>query len=97
MICSSVEHEVRCVQRKLLLEALAEELPSGTIRYSSKVVSLEESGSLMLLHLADGTILRTKVPVYMYFRNYSNDSILNLIYLTAKSSVKNIKIELRSR
>ncbi|XP_042979786.1 monooxygenase 2-like isoform X3 [Carya illinoinensis] len=54
------EHEVRCVQRKLLLEALAEELPSGTIRYSSKVVSLEESGSVMLVHLADGTILRTK-------------------------------------
>ncbi|KAG7978305.1 hypothetical protein I3843_05G076100 [Carya illinoinensis] len=57
------EHEVRCVQRKFLLEALAEELPSGTIRYSSKVVSLEESGSLMLVHLADGTILRTKVLI----------------------------------
>ncbi|KAF5449006.1 hypothetical protein F2P56_029495 [Juglans regia] len=57
------EHEVRCVKRKLLLEALAEELPSGTIRYSSKVVCLEESGSLMLVHLADGTILRTKVLI----------------------------------
>ncbi|XP_041009986.1 monooxygenase 2-like [Juglans microcarpa x Juglans regia] len=57
------EHEVRCVQRKLLMETLEEELPSGTIRYSSKVVSVEESGSLMLVHLADGTILRTKVLI----------------------------------
>ncbi|KAB1219997.1 6-hydroxynicotinate 3-monooxygenase [Morella rubra] len=53
-------HEVRCVQRKLLLEALANELPSGTIRYSSKVVSIEESGFYKLVHLADGTILKTK-------------------------------------
>ncbi|KAF5449004.1 hypothetical protein F2P56_029493 [Juglans regia] len=57
------KHEVRCVQRKLLMETLEEELPSGTIRYSSKVVSVEESGSLMLVHLADGTILRTKVLI----------------------------------
>ncbi|KAF5449005.1 hypothetical protein F2P56_029494, partial [Juglans regia] len=62
VICSS-KHEVRCVQRKLLMETLEEELPSGTIRYSSKVVSVEESGSLMLVHLADGTILRTKVLI----------------------------------
>ncbi|KAB1200626.1 putative disease resistance RPP13-like protein 1 [Morella rubra] len=56
-------HEVRCVQRKLLLEALANELPSGTIRYSSKVVSIEESGFYKLVHLADGTILKTKVLI----------------------------------
>uniref|UniRef100_A0A2N9HHK3 FAD-binding domain-containing protein n=1 Tax=Fagus sylvatica TaxID=28930 RepID=A0A2N9HHK3_FAGSY len=35
---SNGEHEVRCVKRRLLLEALAKELPSGTIRFSSKVV-----------------------------------------------------------
>ncbi|XP_059434537.1 monooxygenase 2-like [Corylus avellana] len=57
------DHEVRCVQRKLLLEALANELPSGTIRFSSKVVNVEESGFHKLVHLADGTILRTKVLI----------------------------------
>ncbi|XP_059435114.1 monooxygenase 2-like [Corylus avellana] len=57
------EHEIRCVQRKLLLESLAKELPIGTIRYSSKVVSIEESGFYKLLHLADGTILKTKVLI----------------------------------
>ncbi|XP_062176630.1 monooxygenase 2-like isoform X2 [Alnus glutinosa] len=56
-------HEVRCLQRKLLLEALSNELPSGTIRFSSKVVSVEESGFYKLVHLADGTILKTKVLI----------------------------------
>ncbi|GMY05410.1 monooxygenase 2-like isoform X2 [Fagus crenata] len=62
MMCSG-DHEVRCVNRKLLLEALAKELPSGTIRFSSKVVSIEESGFYKLVHLADGTILKTKVLI----------------------------------
>ncbi|KAG2706045.1 hypothetical protein I3760_05G085800 [Carya illinoinensis] len=56
-------HEIRCVQRQLLLETLAKELPSGTVRYSSKVVSIEESGFYKLVHLADGTILKTKVLI----------------------------------
>jgi len=43
------------------LEALANELPSGTIRYLSKVVALEESGFYKILHLADGTTIKTKV------------------------------------
>lgn len=69
VIMSSGEHEVRCVQRKLLLEALERELPSGTIRFSSKVVSIEESGFFKLVHLADGTILKTKVKAM--YSNYS--------------------------
>ncbi|XVE48829.1 hypothetical protein DITRI_Ditri01bG0033800 [Diplodiscus trichospermus] len=55
--------EIRFVQRNLLLEALAKELPSGTIRLSSKVVCIEESGFYKKLHLADGTILKTKVLI----------------------------------
>ncbi|XP_062081570.1 monooxygenase 2-like [Humulus lupulus] len=57
------DHEVRCVVRKVLLEALSKELPSGTIRFSSKVVAIEDSGFSKLLHLADGTIIRTKVLI----------------------------------
>ncbi|XP_075672487.1 monooxygenase 2-like [Castanea sativa] len=56
-------HEIRCVKRKKLLEALAKELPSGTIRYSSKVVCIEESGFFKLVHLSDGTIIKTKVLI----------------------------------
>ncbi|KAK2991118.1 hypothetical protein RJ640_026488 [Escallonia rubra] len=56
-------HEVRCVKRKELLETLEKELPSGTIRFSSKVVSIESSGHQTLVHLADDTTLRTKVLI----------------------------------
>ncbi|XP_028751896.1 monooxygenase 3-like [Neltuma alba] len=56
-------HEVRCIRRQLLLEALANELPRGTIRYSSKVVAIEESGFTKLVHLADGTVIKTKVLI----------------------------------
>ncbi|XP_059649972.1 monooxygenase 2-like [Cornus florida] len=56
-------NEVRCVKRKLLVETLEKELPSGTVKYSSKVVSIEDSGYFKLLHLADGTILKAKVLI----------------------------------
>ncbi|XP_020212038.1 monooxygenase 2 isoform X2 [Cajanus cajan] len=55
--------EVRCVKRKLMLEALANELPSGTIRYKSKVVAIQESGFYKIAHLADGTTIKTKVLI----------------------------------
>ncbi|KAJ1436322.1 hypothetical protein SESBI_04354 [Sesbania bispinosa] len=55
--------EIRCVRRQLMLEALANELPSGTIRYLSKVVAIEESGFFKILHLADGTTIKTKVLI----------------------------------
>ncbi|XP_028756381.1 monooxygenase 3 [Neltuma alba] len=54
-------HEIRCVLRQVMLEALANELPSGTIRFSSKLVAIEESGFSKLVHLADGTVIKTKV------------------------------------
>lgn len=57
------DHEVRCVKRKVLLEALAKELPSGTIRYSSRVVSIQESGFSKVLHLADNSVIKTKVVI----------------------------------
>ncbi|GAB4853138.1 hypothetical protein Ancab_017322 [Ancistrocladus abbreviatus] len=60
---TGVEHEVRCLRRKLLAETLSNELPSGTIRFSSQLVSIEESGHLKLLHLADGTTIKTKVLI----------------------------------
>uniref|UniRef100_A0ACD5ZUL0 Uncharacterized protein n=1 Tax=Avena sativa TaxID=4498 RepID=A0ACD5ZUL0_AVESA len=58
-------HEARCVQRNVLLQALEEELPRGTIRYSSKIVSIDQdTGSeAKILHLADGSMLRAKVLI----------------------------------
>lgn len=54
-------HELRCVRRDVLLQALEEELPRGTIRYSSNIVSIEEDGDAKILHLADGPVLTAKV------------------------------------
>ncbi|GMH26586.1 hypothetical protein Nepgr_028429 [Nepenthes gracilis] len=60
---TGMKHEVRCIRRKILLETMAKELPSGTIRFSSKMVSVEDSGGLKLVHLADGSILKAKVLI----------------------------------
>ncbi|XP_057773458.1 monooxygenase 2-like [Salvia miltiorrhiza] len=53
--------ESRCVRRTDLLELLERELPQGSVRYSSKIVCIEESGNFKLVHLSDGSIFRTKV------------------------------------
>ncbi|CAA3020826.1 zeaxanthin epoxidase, chloroplastic-like [Olea europaea subsp. europaea] len=55
--------EIRCVKRKDLLETLEKELPKGTIRYSSKLVSIEQSDNFKLVHLADGSVIKTKVLI----------------------------------
>ncbi|KAJ0967528.1 hypothetical protein J5N97_024445 [Dioscorea zingiberensis] len=62
------EMKLRCVHRKALLEALAEELPPNTIRFSSKLASiktenLNNSSLVYVLHLEDGSIIRTKVLI----------------------------------
>ncbi|XP_071687670.1 monooxygenase 2-like [Rutidosis leptorrhynchoides] len=56
-------YESRCVRRKDLMETLVNELPQGTIRYSSKVVSIDTEDHFKLVHLADGSILKTKVLI----------------------------------
>lgn len=59
-----------------MLEALAEELPKETIRFSSKVAAIEtqtqtqEDSSVAIIHLADGTSIRTKVINYHFFFFY---------------------------
>ncbi|KAF8364720.1 hypothetical protein HHK36_033304 [Tetracentron sinense] len=57
----------RTVHRRALLEALAEELPIDTIRFSSKPISIEthteEGSSITILRMEDGTIIKAKVLV----------------------------------
>ncbi|OEL27479.1 hypothetical protein BAE44_0011500 [Dichanthelium oligosanthes] len=63
------EVRVRLVDRKALLEALAEELPPGTVRFSSKLVSIDteraagHSSETTVLRLDDGTVIRAKVLI----------------------------------
>ncbi|XP_022685490.1 monooxygenase 2 isoform X2 [Setaria italica] len=63
MQAKSGPHEIRCVKRDFLLQTLENELPKGTIRYSSKIVAIEEDGNATVLHLADGSIIKTKVLI----------------------------------
>ncbi|KAK4492673.1 hypothetical protein RD792_003493 [Penstemon davidsonii] len=58
------DHEFRCVNRKVLMGTMEKELPKGTIRYSSKVVQIQDSGFYKSIHLADGKILKTKMFDY---------------------------------
>ncbi|OWM76401.1 monooxygenase 2-like [Punica granatum] len=57
----------RPLHRKALLQALADELPSDTIRFSSKLTSIEskvEDGNrISVLGLDDGTIIKAKVVI----------------------------------
>ncbi|GFP89061.1 fad-dependent urate hydroxylase [Phtheirospermum japonicum] len=57
------DHEVRRINRKVLIETLSDEHPKGIIRFSSKVVYIQDSGSFKSIHLADGNILKAKVLI----------------------------------
>ncbi|ERN12987.1 hypothetical protein AMTRI_Chr11g151410 [Amborella trichopoda] len=56
---------VRCVHRKALLQALADELPSRTIRFGCHVASIEtlSDSSFALIRLGDGSSIKTKVLI----------------------------------
>lgn len=70
-----------------MIEALENELPRGTIRFGAKIVSIEEEENLKLVHLADGSVLKTKVilllkPVnllYQYYREYTSPIYLSFV------------------
>ncbi|XP_062017051.1 monooxygenase 2-like [Rosa rugosa] len=57
----------RSVHRKALLEALAGELPVHSIRFSSKISSIEtqqhEGSSIAIVHVENGTVIKAKVLI----------------------------------
>ncbi|KAI4331993.1 hypothetical protein L6164_016936 [Bauhinia variegata] len=57
--------EFRCVRRRDLLEAMADCLPVGTIRFGCQVVSVEIDSKTLnpLLQLSDGSTLHAKVVI----------------------------------
>lgn len=59
--------EVRAVERGILLETLANQLPSDAIRFSSKLRQIEKTeGDETLLQLMDGTQLSAKVAITVF-------------------------------
>ncbi|KAI6673386.1 hypothetical protein NL676_001292 [Syzygium grande] len=57
--------EARCLRRSILLEALAGDLPSGTIRFGSQVLTIEmdPQTSYPILRLHDGSVIKAKVVI----------------------------------
>ncbi|ESR41110.1 FAD binding 3 domain-containing protein [Citrus sinensis] len=58
---------VRYIHRKKLLETLADELPDDTIHFSSKIAAINsethDALSPVIIHLADGTIVKARVLI----------------------------------
>ncbi|WCJ31661.1 FAD/NAD(P)-binding oxidoreductase family protein [Euphorbia peplus] len=58
---------LRSVHRRVLLQTLAEELPTDSIRFSSKLSAIgtqdEEGFPIPVLHLEDGTTIKAKVLI----------------------------------
>ncbi|KAB1210331.1 FAD-dependent urate hydroxylase [Morella rubra] len=65
--CSKRAREFSAVHRKALLEALAEDLPSGTIRFSSKVKSIEnqsqEGSEFAVIRMDNGASIKAKALI----------------------------------
>ena len=63
------------MHRKALLEALADALPTNSIRFSSKLTAVKTeshgSSSIVVIHMEDGTVIKAKVvlvycPLYRF-------------------------------
>ncbi|CAM6046107.1 unnamed protein product [Sphagnum compactum] len=59
-------HELRAIERRILLDALAEQLPLGTIRFNSRVKRITKVDGVQgvtQLELQDGTVYSSKIVV----------------------------------
>ncbi|XP_024402826.1 monooxygenase 2 isoform X2 [Physcomitrium patens] len=64
--CEGGPHDVRAVERQVLLETFAGELPEGTIRFNSRVTGIKQSErqtGLTEVELQDGTVYSAKVII----------------------------------
>ncbi|KAL3702087.1 hypothetical protein R1sor_020109 [Riccia sorocarpa] len=63
--CPGGPHEIRSVERRVLLETLASILPKETIRFDSRIVSIEREseGGPFQLTLSSGAVIRSKVLI----------------------------------
>ncbi|XP_062014399.1 monooxygenase 2-like isoform X1 [Rosa rugosa] len=66
-ITNEVSVGPRCLHRKALLEALADELPIHSVRFSSKITAIDtqqhEGSSLAIVHMENGNIIKAKVLI----------------------------------
>ncbi|PRQ49236.1 putative zeaxanthin epoxidase [Rosa chinensis] len=69
----------RCLHRKALLKALADKLTIHSVRFSSKISAIDtqqhEGSSLAIVHLENGTIIKTKISMACVFGNLSKQNV----------------------
>ncbi|KAG0533433.1 hypothetical protein BDA96_04G193100 [Sorghum bicolor] len=61
-----VRTELRCLNRKDLIEALAKDIPAGTIRFGCRIAAIDADpagGHGAVLTMADGTTIKAKVLI----------------------------------
>jgi hypothetical protein len=67
-------HELRAIERRILLDALAEQLPPGTIRFNSRVkriMKVDGVQGVTQLELQDGTVYSSKVSYHVFAFSYT--------------------------
>lgn len=69
--------EVRCLKRSDLIEALANDLPEGTVRFGSLVLSVmtDPFDSSHVLQLSDGLTIKAKV-LHHFSRNLNSSTTI---------------------
>lgn len=82
--------ELRCLNRKDLIEALAKDIPAGTIRFGCRIAAIHEDPSSShggaVLTMADGTTIKAKVV------NKHKQTCSHLQYHSFSSRLKLISI-----
>ncbi|XP_010440252.1 PREDICTED: uncharacterized protein LOC104723571 [Camelina sativa] len=76
----TIKDEARCIKRNDLVEALADALPEGTIRFGSRIVSIKEdqTTSFPVVQLFNGTMIKAKVLIGCDGANSVVSDYLNL-------------------
>ncbi|KAI4371790.1 hypothetical protein MLD38_010099 [Melastoma candidum] len=86
--------EARCLRRSDLIEALAEELPEGTIRFGSRVLSVtaDPTDKSHMLQLSNGKVLKARVLIGCDGVNsvLLNYLCMNPIRVTKTSSIRGL-------
>ena len=73
------------MERKVLLETLADQLPPGSVRFDSKLAKIDRSNNgETMLELVDGTQLSAKVRLVLYFHflNHYFSGSFQALFLT---------------
>lgn len=78
---------MRAVERKVLLETLADQLPPESVYFNSKLTNISKSeGGETMLELVDGTRLSAKVRLKPLYNFLSNNSLyFMLLPMTAEA------------